>query len=173
MPSDTLAHWHDFYTLLGTAAGTLVGLLFVAATVGAGVFSSDRPAPMRVFLSASVVHFSSVLVVSLIVMAPVESAVILGVMILTCGLVCIGYYGLLWRDAVRDGLAARIDLEDRVWYAVLPVVAYLAEAASGIMLALRSEAAWMALAISLGALLLVGIHNAWDITVWSITQRRE
>lgn len=173
MPGDTLAHWHDFYTLLGTAAGTLVGLLFVAATLAAGVFSSARSAPMRVFLSASVVHFSSVLVVSLIVMAPVESAVILGVMILACGLVCIAYYGLVWRDAVRDGLAARIDLEDRVWYAVLPVVAYLAEAASGIMLALRAEAASIALAISLGALLLVGIHNAWDITVWSITRRRE
>jgi hypothetical protein len=173
VPGDTLAHWHDFYTLLGTAAGTLVGLLFVAATVGSGVFSSGRPAPMRVFLSASVVHFSSVLFVSLIVMAPVESEVVLGVMVLACGLVCIVYYGLVWRDAVRDGLAARIDLEDRVWYAVLPVIAYLAEATSGIMLAVSSEAAWMALAISLGALLLVGIHNAWDITVWSITQRRE
>ena len=173
MPGDTLAHWHDFYTLLGTAAGTLVGLLFVAATVRSGVFSSDRPAPMRVFLSASVVHFSSVLFVSLIVMAPVESEVVLGVMVLACGFVCIVYYGLIWRDAVRDGLAARIDLEDRVWYAVLPVVAYLAEAASGIMLAFGAEAASMALAMSLGALLLVGIHNAWDITVWSITQRRE
>jgi hypothetical protein len=75
--------------------------------------------------------------------------------------------------AERDGLAARIDLEDRVWYAVLPVVAYLFVAASGIMLALRAEAGWMSLAVSLGALLLVGIHNAWDITVWSITRRRE
>ena len=72
-PGDALAHWHEFYMLLGTAAGTLVGLLFVAATVGAGVFSSDRPAPLRIFLSASVVHFSSVLMVSLIVLAPVET----------------------------------------------------------------------------------------------------
>jgi hypothetical protein len=116
---------------------------------------------------------SSPLVVSLIVMAPMASAALLGVMILACALVCIAYYGLVWRDAVRDGLAARIDLEDRVWYAVLPVIAYLAEAASGLMLTLRSEAAWMALAVSPGALLLIGIHNAWNITVWSITQRRE
>jgi hypothetical protein len=68
--SDALAHWHEFYSLLGTAAGTLVGLLFVAATVGSGAFSSDQRAPLRVFLSASVVHFSSVLVVSLIVWRP-------------------------------------------------------------------------------------------------------
>jgi hypothetical protein len=46
------------YALLGTAAGTLVGLLFVAATVATGIFPTDRPAPLRVFLSATVVHFS-------------------------------------------------------------------------------------------------------------------
>ena len=41
MPSltDALAHWHEFYTLLGTASATMVGLLFVAATVGSGVFT--------------------------------------------------------------------------------------------------------------------------------------
>ena len=37
-----LVPWHEFYALLGTAAGTLVGLLFVAATLAAGVFPSDR-----------------------------------------------------------------------------------------------------------------------------------
>jgi hypothetical protein len=31
--ADALAHWHEFYLLLGTAAGTLVALLFVAASV--------------------------------------------------------------------------------------------------------------------------------------------
>jgi hypothetical protein len=31
----------------------------------------------------------------------------------------------------------------------------------------------MALALSLGLLLVVGIHNAWDITLWSITRRQE
>jgi hypothetical protein len=170
---DVLPRWHEFYALLGTAAGTLVGLLFVAATLAAGVFSSDQRAPLRIFLSATVVHFSSLLVVSLILLAPVENWIVLGVMILACGLIGATYYGFVWRDARRDDLLVRIDLEDRVWYAVLPVVAYLSEAASGIMLASGCAAGWMALAASLGGLLLVGIHNAWDITVWTITRRRE
>jgi hypothetical protein len=34
---DVLPRWHEFYTLLGTAGATLVGLLFVAATVSSGV----------------------------------------------------------------------------------------------------------------------------------------
>jgi len=29
------------------------------------------------------------------------------------------------------------------------------------------------LAVAMGAMLLVAIHNAWDITVWSVTRRRE
>ena len=171
--ADALAHWHEFYALLGTAAGTLVGLLFVAATVAAGVFPTDRSAPLRVFLSATVVHFSSVLIVSLILLAPIEDWTLLGVVVLACGLIGVAYYGLVWRDATRDGLMAAIDLEDRIWYAVLPVVTYLSEAVSGIMLASRWAAGCAVLAISLTALLVVGIHNAWDITVWTITRRRE
>ena len=168
-----VARWHEFYALLGTAAGTLVGLLFVAATLAAGVFPSDRSAPLRDFLSATVVHFSSVLIVSLILLAPIEDWALLGVVVLAWGLIGVAGYGLVWRDATRDGLMAAIDLEDRIWYAVLPVVTYLSVAGSGIMLASRSAAGCAVLAISLTALLVVGIHNAWDITVWTITRRRE
>ena len=35
---DALRPWHDFYTLVGTGSATLIGLLFVAASVGTGVF---------------------------------------------------------------------------------------------------------------------------------------
>ena len=44
-----LSRWHEFSILLGTAAGALVGLLFVAATVAGGVFPSDRRTPLRVY----------------------------------------------------------------------------------------------------------------------------
>ena len=47
------------------------------------------------------------------------------------------------------------------------------ETATGILLALNQWTGWPALAITSGALLVVGIHNAWDITVWSITRPRD
>jgi hypothetical protein len=34
--------WHDFYGLVGTASATLVGLMLVAAAVGASVFNASR-----------------------------------------------------------------------------------------------------------------------------------
>jgi hypothetical protein len=173
-PAGDLAPWHEFYTLLGTAAGTLVALLFVAASVASGVFSSDRRAPLRIFYSATVVHFSSVLVMSLILLTPIQNWIALGTMVLVGALVGIAYCGLVWRDVTRDGrLAAAIDLEDRVWYAVLPVVTYLCELTAGVLLAAQRAEGCAVLAVSLTLLLVAGIRNAWDITVWTITRRRE
>jgi hypothetical protein len=171
--ADALGRWHEFYMLLGTASATLVGLLFVAATVGSGVFTSGRLAALRVFLSASVIHFSTILIACLVVLAPGENWLSLGLMIAGCGVFGLAYYGLAWRDMQRDGLTKRIDLEDRIWYAALPVIGYLFETACGIALACRLNEACTALALSMGMLLIVGIHNAWDITVWSITRPRE
>jgi hypothetical protein len=171
--TDVLGPWHEFYTLLGTASATMVALLFVAASVSSGVFTADRRAPLRIFLSASVVHFSSILVASLIVLSPVQSWELFGVLILGCGIVGLGYSCLAWRDTVRDGLSKSIDMEDRTWYVALPVVVYLIEVASGVALALHLDFGCVALALTMGVLLVVGIHNAWDITVWTITRRRE
>jgi hypothetical protein len=171
--ADALGHWHEFYALVGTASATMVGLLFVAASVGTGVFSADRRAPLRLFLSSSVVNFSSVLAACVVLLAPVENWLLLGGLVAACGLFGLTHACLAWRDTVSDGLITAIDLEDRIWYLVMPIVGYLFVAGSGAALALRLDQGCTALAVSMGLLLAVGIHNAWDITVWSITRRRE
>jgi hypothetical protein len=170
---EMLGPWHDFYALLGTGSATMVGLLFVAATVGSGVFSSDRRAPLRVFLSASVVNFGLILVACLIVLAPIRSFVLLGLAVLGCGLFGLTHCSLAWRDTLRDGLYKRLDLEDRTWYLAMPLVGYLLVAAAGVTLVLQWQRGCAALAVAIGLLLVAGLHNAWDITVWSMTRRRE
>lgn len=170
--SAALAGWHEFYALTGTASATLVGLLFVAASVRSGVFTTDRRAPVRMFLTATVVHFSSVLAASLIVLLPLASWLLLGAMVAACGLVGLGYSALAVRDAVRDGLIANVDREDRTWYGALPLLAYVVELAAGVILACGASAGTAVLAGSVGLLILAGIHNAWDITVWMISRRQ-
>jgi hypothetical protein len=170
--AEALAHWHDFYVLLGTASATLVGLLFVAATVGAGVFTSGRQSASRIFLSASVVQFGSLLIACLVVLAPGQNWVSLGVMIAACGMFGLAYTGLTWRGTVKEGLSAAIAWDDRVWYACMPATAYVLETVSGVSLALQWSMACHALSLSLGLLMVTGIHNAWDITLWSITRPR-
>ncbi len=165
-----LEAWHDFYTLTGTASATLVGLLFVAASVGSGVW--ERPAALRVFLSATVVHFGSVLIVSLIAIAPLRSERITGALIVAEASIGILYCSLVLRDLVREGLGASIDLEDRLWYAALPVAGYLLMALSGILSVVQIGIGSVTLASSAMLLLIAGIRNAWDITVWLVTRRR-
>jgi len=77
------------------------------------------------------------------------------------------------RDTMRDGLSVRIAWDDRLWYMTLPIIAYLFETASGALLAVRLDLGCVALALAVGILLVIGIHNAWDITVWSITRPRD
>jgi hypothetical protein len=170
-PAGSLEVWHDFYLLSGTASATFIALLFVAASVGSGIW--ERPAALRVFLTATVVHFSSILFVSLIVLAPLRSELISGLLIALVALVGVIYCGLVLRDLVHHGLGAVIDLEDRLWYAALPVIGYLIMAPSGILLALHIAFSTAALATAVLLLLVTGIRNAWDITVWIVTRRRD
>jgi hypothetical protein len=59
----SLEHWHDFYTLTGSAAATLVGLMFVAVSISDGAFTRQHQMGIRAFLSPTVVHFSAILIV--------------------------------------------------------------------------------------------------------------
>jgi hypothetical protein len=171
--TQALAPWHDFYALMGGASATMVGLLFVAASVSSGAFSRSSRGAQRMFLSASVIQFASVLGGCLIILAPLQRWGELGGLILASGAFGLAYCGMAWRDAVRDGLDKRIDLEDRFWYAIAPAVGYLFMVCAGIALILRLDQGCAALALAMGALLVIAIHNAWDITIWSVMRRKE
>ena len=171
--TQTLAPWHEYYALLGQASATMTGLLFVAASVGSHVFAEGRRGAQRMFLSASVVQFASTLAGCLAVLLPLRSWYVLGGCILAGGVFGLVYSAAAWRDAVRDGLIEKIDLEDRLWYAAAPAVMYLAEASAGLGFGLQQGFACPVLAAAMAGLLFVAIHNAWDITLWSVTRRRD
>ena len=47
---EALHAWHEFYLLVGTAAATVLALLFVAVSLGAGHLTSQNQAPTRTFM---------------------------------------------------------------------------------------------------------------------------
>ena len=61
---ESLKEWHDFYVLVGTAGATLLALLFVAVSLGAGFLTEDHQAGTQTFMSPVVVHFTSVFFLS-------------------------------------------------------------------------------------------------------------
>ena len=173
MPAPLLAAWHDFYALIGTAAATLVGLMFVAASVGSGVFTQERQVGLRTFLSPTVVAFSVVVATSLIASLPVAGWRVPGGLLMTIGLLGVIYAGRVGHRMAREGLIASIDTEDRAWYVAVPALAYLLLAVAGLAFGIRPDAGCTILAISTCLLLLAGIRNAWDMTTWVVMRRRE
>ncbi len=164
----TLSQWHDFYTLIGAAGATLVGLMFVAASIGAGVFTRAHQAGIRSFLSPTVVHFSAVLFICLIASAPTQTWLSLGLFMICAGSIGLVYSSWIWRRMTKHGITPTIDLIDRLWYTFLPLIAYLAVLGAGLSLTSHDAGSLDVLAFSLLILLVIGIRNAWDMTVWII-----
>ena len=166
--NDVLRSWHDFYILIGTASATLVGLTFVAASIGASIFR-ERPHGLRAFLSPTIVYFATVLIACLIAIVPSNQSPLLGLLVAVTGIAGLIYGGSVWRVMRRHGFS--IDLADRLWYAMLPMVANLLLGIGGFGLVLQASTGCDLLALGMGLLLIAGIRNAWDMTVWIIERQ--
>jgi hypothetical protein len=157
--------WHDFYLLVGTASATLVGLMFVAASIGSSVFSETHRAALGAFFSPTVVHFASALFICIAVTIPSQTWLTLGVLLAAGGIAGLVYAGRVWVQMfVRRSFT--VDLVDRFFYAMIPVLGYLLVLASGVFLLLRTPWSSDVTAAALVTLLFAGIRNAWDMTTW-------
>ncbi len=161
-----LKDWHDFYMLVGTAAATLVGLTFVAITIGAGTLTRQHEAGVHAFVTPTVVHFAAILFACLIILAPFETQGSLGAALLLEGVLGIAYSGWLVLFMRRHKLTKTVDLTDRVWYALAPAVGYLILAAAAGALLANAPVSLTLLATAQGVLLVASIRNAWDMAVW-------
>ena len=168
-PSEALREWHDFYVLIGTASGALIGLMFVAASIAATAMGERYRPGVEAFITPTVAHFSAVLFVCLLVMAPTHTRTSLGVVTLAGGAIGLGYCARVRMHMHR--LSASIDLADRLWYAAIPALGYLLLAASGAAWLMSMPSSPTMLAAALVLLLLAGIRNAWDMTVWIVERQ--
>jgi hypothetical protein len=157
------AGWEDFYLLIGSAAAALIGLLFVVSTLTAGRARSLVLRGNRLYLSPIVWHFGAILVLSGGAMAPVITPAAFAAA--TGFLSIIGLVtGLRIALAIRR--ASPGEAFDLCWYGLAPAALYLLLAATAFGLAAARLWAVSAAAALLMALLLVCIHNAWDLVTW-------
>ena len=63
-------HWDSFFLMIGSAAGALIGLLFIVATLTAGFEREQSQRGARLYLTPTVFHFAVVMVVGAIALAP-------------------------------------------------------------------------------------------------------
>ena len=155
-----VSHWENFYVIVGSSGGALIGLQFVVMTLIADKRRLTDAATLAAFGTPTVVHLTGALLVSAIMSVPWPSFVLLSAALGICGVSGLVYGAIVIRRARRQTGYEPV-WEDWVWYAALPCSAYAALAAAAFMVS-RSSNALFAVAASALALLLIGIHNAWD-----------
>ena len=171
-----LTDWQSFYVLVGSSAGALTGLTFVVVTVSAERrdeigSASARLRGLRVFITPTAVHFGMALWVSALMCIPGQKVVALLLLLAATGLAGLVYCATLVRGMLGSLPGYKPFLSDWIWNATLPVAAYLAVAAAGLMLPQLEAAALYVVSAAALLLLFIGIHNAWDVVVWMTTER--
>ena len=164
------AGWNNYFYLVGSAGGGLIGLLFVVVSLTSG---ADRPRAMhgaRVYLTPTALHFAAVLSISAVAIAP-------GLPIpVTAGLFgLIALVGLFHAAGACVGMAsARVGTahwSDFWMYGAGPAAIYIGLVAASVAVAGRIPWAVHALAALLLILLITAIRNAWDLITWMAPKR--
>ncbi len=168
-----LHNWQNFYILTGTASATLVGLIFIAASLGAGLVTPETSASVHTWVTPMVIHFGSVLLVALIFTVPTLTLSGMAIILGMGGLAGLAYVLLTARrmqQQMREHDTA-LGHSDWLWYGLLPGISYLAILGAGLGFQFQSQNSFDMLAAGLIVLLVLGVRNTWDLMLW-IAQNR-
>ena len=167
-----LSNWQNFYMIMGTAAATLTGLMFVATTIIAGIDTHvpTANAGVAAFNTPTVVHFCAVLLLAGILSAPWQTfsslSLLLGLLALGMMLYLIIVFRRMWRVPHYQST-----LEDWLWYMAFPLLAHVLLIIAAFVLPKNPSSALYIVGAAMLLLLLVGIRNAWDMVTFLAVER--
>jgi hypothetical protein len=165
-----LGDWENFYIIVGSSAGALTGLTFVAVTLTGETRARGAGQGIPAYTTPTMVHFGIVLFVCALFSAPWPDlrppALILGL----CGLAGVIYTLIVMRRLRRFGNYAPV-LEDWLANSAAPFIAYLALVVAAMLLPGNSELSLFVVAGAMLLLLFDGIHNAWDVATYIVVEQ--
>ncbi len=166
-----LAGWENFYVIVGSSAGALVGLQFVVITlIAAKPITRVDALAGGAFATPSVVHFGVVLLLSAIASAPWKEITPVSVLWGSVGVCGIAYVVVVARR-MRVQRAYHPVFEDWLFHVVLPFAAYIALAISAYAAHIHARPALFLVGAAALLLLFIGIHNAWDAVTYHVFVR--
>jgi len=157
--------WENFYVIVGSSAAALTGLQFVVMALVAEARNPGTIQEVNAFGTPTVVHFCAVLLASATLSAPWQRLSNAALALSIFGVAGIIYTLVVIRRARRTS-AYKPVLEDWIWHAALPLVAYVVATGAAMALPRNPEPMLFAVAAMSLLLLFVGIHNAWDTVTW-------
>ena len=168
-----LSGWENFYVIVGSSAGALIGLQFVVITLIADMPKGPGAAQAgNAFATPTIVHFGSVLFLAAVICAPwraVEPAAVVWGVLGVAGVI----YAFLVTHRMRRQTAYKPEFEDWLFHSLLPLVAYGALAASAPPAFSHPNAALFGVAAAALLLVFIGIHNAWDAVTYHVFIQRQ
>ena len=163
-----LAGWDNFFVIVGSSGGALVGLQFVVLTLVAERSGNTSRDTLNAFGTPTVVHLTGALIVSALMSVPWRSLGAASVAVVLAGLAGVGYSIIVIRRARRQSTYAA-DREDWIWYILLPTVVYGVLTGAGLALGSRPSGALLTIGGCALGLLLLGVRNAWDTVTFVVT----
>jgi hypothetical protein len=171
-PPDELAltGWDNFYVMIGSSAGALLGLTFVVIALAADAKRASQHG-LRTFISPTIGHFCTVLALAGFMLVPGQTQVTL-----SAGFSLVGTVGLIY--SLVTGLhmgkmpAKYVPvLEDWLWHVLFPILTYASLLLIGLLIWHSPNVSRYSIAAALTLFLFIGIHNAWDVAT-SISLRK-
>ena len=170
MESSLLTGWDNFFVIAGSSAAALTGLTFIVITL-AGESGRVNPNGLKIFITPTIVHFTVVLAFSAFLSMPHHTALSLSVSLLIAGVLGLIYIGTI-ASSIRGLTSTYVPVhEDWIWNVILPAIAYGIWLAAAVFIWYSAHASLYAAAAVLVLLMLIGIHNSWDIAVWNSTRQ--
>lgn len=159
-------HWNEFYLLIGSAAGALIGLLFVVETLTSRYNLETATRAASVYTSPLVFHFAIVLALSGVAMVPAIEGRTAGLFMAAGAAAGFGAAGRVIYHLGPGSMIKAAHWSDIWGYGVGPLISYSLLAAAAYNVWNSGQHAAPLLAAALVALLLLTIRNAWDLVTW-------
>ena len=157
--------WHEFYLLAGTAAVTLVGLLFVALSFHLDTLLDDSRAHLLALARQTFGAYLYVLVISLVFLIPGGSARVLGTALTVASAVYLGLLFFRTRTTVREADPSGHDRFRSRRMRMMAIVLLLGLGAS-LAIAFTHDPGWLPLFVTVVLLQLANAAwTSWDLLV--------
>lgn len=167
--------WETFYVIVGSAAGALTGLMFVAVALIADARRAPSPhtgESMEAFGTPTVAHFGAVLLLSAIVAAPWTTILAFRVALGAFSAAGVVYMGIVIVRARRQRGYEPV-LEDWIFHAALPLTVYGAILVAAALFSAHPTFHLFVVGGAALVLLFVALHNAWDTVTYVALTTRE
>jgi xanthosine utilization system XapX-like protein len=172
---EAVLSWQTFYFTTGGASATLVGLMFVALSLGMNLITEVSKQEFEIFVTPSIFYFVSSMLLSFLMLVPNHTPSILALVVFIGALVgtlrTVQFIWKLVRVARRN---QDFNMADWLAQIILPISSYLLALVAALCFATSQWSTGFSLLwIVVILLMITAIANTWALVIWILDQGRK